>query len=337
MTLDPLAPACERPVFVVGASRAGTTWLQTLLTLHPRLFSRAETKLFQHALDPRPRLTFDEMYPDARKPVPAYVTPEHLRTVLAHLADIGFLRVEEELRAGLEGVAAEGRLTPGALLNALMQHAGPGKPGATRWIEKTPRHIFFLEDVFRAFPRAQVVCIYRDIAEQSASAKKTFGYPVLLSLEDAYRSYRAFEAFRDANPALAPQLLAVDYEDLRASPRATLERIFAFLGEEPLGLDDDELRAASKERFQEVYAGTGMLGWQPGMTKQDAPPPVNVEDVYAIARLRRERYAPYVHPAVAPRLRLGLAAGALGEASLFRARRLVADTLVRARRRWRRA
>ena len=41
-----LPPVLLRPLFIVGAPRSGTTWVQRLLTAHPRIVGGTESHLF---------------------------------------------------------------------------------------------------------------------------------------------------------------------------------------------------------------------------------------------------------------------------------------------------
>jgi len=197
MDTNKVTIACSlRPLFIVGSSRAGTTWLQSILSAHPSLFTIPETKFFQNMLESKRKLTFDEYYPQKRKKFPEKINPEQLKISLGHLDDIGFIKLSDGTRSILEMIAENEMLDPCTMLNIIMYNAGQSQENKY-WFEKTPRHIFFLEDIFKYFPTARVICIHRDLIDQSYSGYKTFGFPVIAGLIDGYRSYHALSKFID--------------------------------------------------------------------------------------------------------------------------------------------
>lgn len=93
-------------------------------------------------------------------------------------------------------------------------------------MEKTPRHVYYLEKLFLLRPRARVVLSLRD------------GRDVANSFKRRYRHNFAFGVMRWVNETKAtlawrshPQVLLVRYEDLVKRTEATLDRVFAFLQE----------------------------------------------------------------------------------------------------------
>lgn len=260
-------PECEDPVFIVGAARSGTTWLQSLVTLHPRFYSRPETKLFQVLLRPPGPLSFDEQYPQHTHPIPDRVSPQILEAALERLDALALVRLGEEARNELRVAATNGSLTPAKLLDSVMALSEGSRPPAARcWVEKSPRHILHVADIFHAFPRARIVCIRRDLIDQAVSADRTFGFPVLTAIRDAEICYRAYERALADLPDKRAQCVEVQYEDLKRDPASHLATIHRFLGVAPLDLTAEELRSRSRDVFQDTYAKTSMMGFQPGMT-----------------------------------------------------------------------
>jgi len=259
---------CAKPIFIVGGSRAGTTWLQSILSLHPLLFSAPETKLFQHVLDPNKRLTFTELYPQKKKVIPSKITPKQLEISFKHLDYIGFIKLSKEVRYTLRQLSELEILDPCTMLNIIIYNAEPNQHKSliqSYWIEKTPRHIFFLEDIFKFFPTAQVICISRNPVDIALSAWETFNYPIIAGLIDAFKSYRALEKYLQEHPERRKQIFQIAYEELKENPSVTIAEIYKFLGLPPLDMDNDKIKKFSKKAFFDIYRNTQMTSWQAQM------------------------------------------------------------------------
>ena len=341
---DVLLACCVRPVFVVGASRAGTTWLQSLLSLHPALFSPPETKLFQCVLDRHRLLTFRELYPQRRKPIPRLLRPTDLETAFRHLDEIGLIEVGADVRESLRRLAAGGFLDPCTLLNVIAYNNAHDRHDAVQklWVEKTPRHIFFLEDIFRLFPAARVICIQRDVVDQAASAYRTFQFPVIHGLLDGMRSYRAIDDFVKRHPSSSGRIAIVTYEALRTDPQAVMDRLCAFLNLPALGSNENDLADLSKRAFAEIYGQTPMAAVQPQMSPRGAgrarEEPAFARRLFLLSRLVWGDAGRYVTPrryAVSDYLAAGFVSFVLfhfAHAAAFAVRVILRDTVVRIRR-----
>ncbi|WP_228462136.1 sulfotransferase [Alloalcanivorax profundimaris] len=91
--------------------------------------------------------------------------------------------------------------------------------------EKTPRHLYRIDEIARRFPQARFVAMIRDGRDVAWSLKKRSG-----SFQDGVHRWR------DDNRALLAQqqrdnLHLVRYEDLIEDPEATLRSVLEFLGE----------------------------------------------------------------------------------------------------------
>jgi len=152
-----------------------------------------------------------------------------------------------------------------------MYNAGNSKENIVNkfWVEKTPRHIFFLEDIFHYFPNARVICIYRDLIDQAYSGYRTFGYPIIEGLIDGFKSYNSIDKYIKAHPDDELKIFRVTYEELKADPKQILNNIFRFLGILPLDLSNEELKKLSQKSFLNIYANTSMTSWQPKMKNFD--------------------------------------------------------------------
>ena len=209
--------ANDRPIFVVGCPRSGTTMLQLMLHAHPRI-----------AIPPENRFL-----------LPAY----HRRAGFGDLAEAGnrrrlggWLTADPSFRdLGLDpaGTVEEIVAAPGTLGSALgtVFRSYAARFGKPRWGDKRPAYLRNLDIVLRLFPDAQVINIVRDGRDCVASLKEM---PWLTgSFETIVGSWaRAVdEAGRWAARLDATSFHQVRYEDLCTDPEPWLRALCAFLGE----------------------------------------------------------------------------------------------------------
>jgi len=292
--------SCVKPIFVVGSTRSGTTWLQSLLAAHPDLFSLPETKLFQNVLEKHRVLTNREGFPHKHKKIPRLISRDHLLIALERLEKIGYIRLSELVQETLIMLAAQQNLDVGTLLNTVMFNADPEKksPAGKLWIEKTPRHIFFLHDIWNAFPTAHVICIYRDLVDAAHSKYRAFGLPIMDGFIDVVKSYEAFHDYLEKHPEREKQALKIHYEELKVHPDDTLNRIWTFLNLPSLESSIDEIHQISQQRFQTIYGTTSMTGIQPQMTNSQKgyDETETKKNIYLLACLMGRRFRRYMSP-----------------------------------------
>ena len=199
-------------IFIVGPVRSGTSWLQTMLAEHPEIASPPETHLFTNYLAP-----LADAWQSDRARVAAALE-EHGSHVGHGLATVV---TDDEFLAMLR-----------SLYTTVRDLVLSAKPGACRFLEKTPDHALCLDTILRVAPEAAVIFLVRDPRDTVRSlleaSDESWGYWAPKSVHDAtalwLRSVRAWiPRKRD------PRLLLVRYEELRADP-AELERVAGFLG-----------------------------------------------------------------------------------------------------------
>jgi len=96
--------------------------------------------------------------------------------------------------------------------------------GKARWLEKTPKHVRHLKDIFNFHNEAQVIVMIRDPRDVVASLKKRMG-----NFEEAFQRWMADnqEAEKWRNDK---RVMFVKYEDLKSDLKATLTEITRFAG-----------------------------------------------------------------------------------------------------------
>ena len=146
-----------KPIFIVGPPRSGTTMLREALNRSPGIYIGPETHFFD---DLRPSLGGTAPYPlpsNERKRVEDFFLalidqPYGFRGNAGNVS-----HERERLRADAE----ESGGSADAYFRAYCERSALAK-GASRWGEKTPRHIFRWRDMLTAFPGAQIVCMVRE-------------------------------------------------------------------------------------------------------------------------------------------------------------------------------
>ena len=96
----------------------------------------------------------------------------------------------------------------------------------TRWVEKTPLHIFFLPIIRRVFPEARFVLIIRNAYDVIGSLMHVRGWSPQVAVNRWISMYSAAIHYLDA-----PQIFKVYFEDVLATPDEAFEAIFDFMGE----------------------------------------------------------------------------------------------------------
>ena len=214
----PVAVLSDRPVFVSGCPRSGTTLLQVMLHAHPRLAMPPETRHLLPAY--RERAAFGDLRdPDNRERVVDFA---------ASFRKFKDLRLDD---ASLRRRVREGPPTIGSVLGLVLQEYA-GRFGKPRWGDKLPLYLMEYEVIFTLFPDAQLVNVIRDGRACVASLKRMpwWRRGVRGAMERWVESIRKG---RQARASLRPdQYFEVQYEQLVTNPEPVVEKLCAFLGEQ---------------------------------------------------------------------------------------------------------
>jgi Sulfotransferase family len=266
--------AIEKPVFVVGTPRSGSTFLHELLAEDPgHRAPRVWEVMFpvgapQGVERDRKRRTrkaetclwwFRRLAPEADA-----VYPMRARTPHECVAIHSYTLLSEEFVSTCRIPAYEAFLKSADLVPAylwqkrFLQHLDLDCP-SRRWVLKSPDHVCGLEGLFSVFPDARIVQTHRNPLEMlKSSADLTRVLRGLYGPPGDLEEMRAQEAktlaerterflqFRDLHPELAHRFVDVNYAGLVANPVVSLRRIYEQL--------DSPLTEAVANRMQRLAA-----------------------------------------------------------------------------------
>ena len=217
------ASRMEEPIFIIGASRSGTTMLRLILNAHPNIAIPDELKYFNslpHTVDLR-----------------AWRTP----AMSSESYDSWVKRYFHERQNVLKGVNVEDiienircRATKDlrAPLSIAMAHYA-ARHGKKRWGEKTPHNIFYVDVIHDMFPAGKFIHLVRDprAVVSSMNCSPYFAHDSAINALNWRHAIRSgvsyFNLIRTSK-----ELLTIRYEDLVSHPETTTRTICEFVGEE---------------------------------------------------------------------------------------------------------
>lgn len=98
--------------------------------------------------------------------------------------------------------------------------------GKERWVEKTPKNIYYLDKVIKSYPNIKILYIIRDGRDVAVSIKNRFG-----DIERGIQRWVKDNSF-GLQYINHKNLYAFKYEDLVDNFEQTMKKIFMFIGEE---------------------------------------------------------------------------------------------------------
>jgi protein-tyrosine sulfotransferase len=229
------AQPCRAPVFILTASRSGSTLLRFILDSHPDLACPAETSVA--SMCAQVARTWDIL--------------ENTDADSARLVDDAAVLAPEAITAVRD--AAD------RVFGRYLRHRG--KP---RWCDKSLDSFQHAELILQIYPEARFICLYRHCMDVIASAVEIcpwglhrFGFDPFVAQHPgnsvaAVGSYwlatvQAILAFEEKHPDSCHR---VRYEDLVTSPEQTAAAIFSFLGAE-------QVPGITRHCFEAPHDGNG--------------------------------------------------------------------------------
>ena len=266
---DHAAVPIERPVFVTGLPRSGTTALHRLLTADP---GHQGLELWLAEV-PQPRPPRDTW---GANPVFQRIRASYAQHHVAHPEFMGVHYIAADtveecwqlLRQTMRSVAFEclAHLPAYSAWLSRQDWTGPYRrhrrtlqliglhDGGRRWVLKNPSHLFALDALLAAYPDALIIQTHREPSTVigsmcSLAAQATEGWSATFlnkiigadQLELWARGLRDFAAARVRHDP--SRFLDVDYADFTADPVGTVESVYAHFGLPYSGAAADAVRA----------------------------------------------------------------------------------------------
>ncbi|MDA3919333.1 MAG: sulfotransferase [Salinisphaera sp.] len=230
-----------KPIFLIGAPRSGTTWLQLLLAQSPHVVTCNETHLFSSYLGSAFQSWKHFQSNNRAIGLHHIVSEADYMACLKHQCDSLFERIKES------------------------------KPSASLFLEKTPAHARCWERITQLYPEARFIHLIRDPRAVVASlrrAAQTWGsswarpgiaHNSHLWLSDVTNARKIAQT--------STPYIEVTYESIRADTSAEIRNIFSFMGIEH-SIDEcfSYERACAMDRLKEADPRTAVpwnLGSEP--------------------------------------------------------------------------
>ncbi len=246
----------DRPIFVVGCARSGTTLLQSMIHAHPRLAMPPENRFVIPVYKKRMALG------DLRKRDGAELVADEVGKYGTRLKDLGLTRARVRARM------YESPPTVGSQVGSVLELYAD-RHTKRRWGDKRPNYIQFLPELMALFPDAQLVHIIRDGRDCAASLITMpwweHGYA------RAVCKWRdAIEAGNTAKSLGSDSYYEIRYEDLVAKPAKALGELCDYLDEDfnPAMLETQRIAAHTPdykvwhERLQQPVNSGAVQRWR---------------------------------------------------------------------------
>jgi len=201
-------------VFLVGSPRSGTTWLQEMLGTHPDINTATESYIFSDFLSTAiKRWRFGLEALENHDPVKAnfgtigltaYLTQEEFIELMKHNIDFILSKTDPHENFDI-------------------------------FLEKTPRHSLFIDEIHYVLPNAKFIYIVRDpydVTESLIAASNGWGSEwAPKGVKKAAKLWRNHNraAYTSLNKIPDSHKIALTYEKLKKDPHRQVSRILEFL------------------------------------------------------------------------------------------------------------
>ena len=213
----------DKPIFIVGAARSGTTLLQYMLRSHSQLsFPTAES----HFIIP---------FYNRRHEFGDLSVLANLITLLENIYQARKNFFDDELpgiKFNPEEMAKNfhklGITTMPGIFSAIFSENAQGE-GKVRWGDKTPYYVLHLDTIIEIFPDAQIIHLIRDGRDCSSSMLNRKDLHFVNTYHTAYtwkKYVQAGKVFGKNNPDFYFELR---YEDILNQPEKTIKDLCDFL------------------------------------------------------------------------------------------------------------
>ena len=244
----------QRPVFITGMPRSGSTFLHELLAEDPgNRAPRVWEVMFpvpgssRRRREPDPRIKraaaclwwFRRFAPEADAVFPLRSWTPHECVAIQSYSFLSEEFVSTCRIPNYESFLRRADLRPAyEWEKRFLQHLQWRSPERT-WVLKSPDHVYGLEALFSVFPDAVVIQTHRnplEVLKSSCRLTKVLhglysrpGDPDQLAARETCvlaQALNRFVNFRDAHPELAGRFVDVTYDEITSNPIAVMRRIY---------------------------------------------------------------------------------------------------------------
>ncbi|PYK08101.1 MAG: hypothetical protein DME65_14760, partial [Verrucomicrobia bacterium] len=222
----------NRPIFVVGSPRSGTSILAWCLGHHPNLFPVPESGwIGQFAISVAIAHQIGTARGDYSILSAMDVGSEELFATFGRTINDLILCHRKDLERKRETRSKELKIDA-RWLEATSTSAGPKE----RWVDGTPEYSFYICGLRKLFPNALFVHIFRDVravVHSMLNFHRLSGVQLVPNEQEAYRYWlRTVSACVEAEQAYGPNVVyRIRYADLIANAESTMRSLFSFLKE----------------------------------------------------------------------------------------------------------
>lgn len=228
----------NKMVFIVGASRSGTTMLSRILGKHTTIFALNELHVFGDLITADTLL--DKLAPAQQRVLAETILQREEHGIWG--ADKALTK-SQSVQTVLDSLEAQDGTAADVFCESVSLVAQ--QHGKQHSAEQTPRNIFFAEALLKAYPQAHVVHMVRDpravLASQKSKWRRKFlggsGIPLLemIRMWVNYHPITLSKLWVNANRVAmslhnGQRFHVVKFEQLLASPKSTLDQLCQSMG-----------------------------------------------------------------------------------------------------------
>ncbi|MGK7947905.1 MAG: sulfotransferase [Xenococcaceae cyanobacterium] len=205
----------DNPIFIVGMPRSGTTLMRSMLSVHPNLAVSRETHFFPKWWERYQKTDLNNL--------------DNFEAFWQEFSDHNrFPKIVIDPTLIKAKILAADEINLKTIFNTMMEvlAATMNKP---RWVEKTPDHYKYLDQILDWYPQAQIIWMLRDPRAVIASTLQRWPKtPVDVRAKEWSDSIVIFQDKWSENP----RVKLIKYEDLVADAESQTIELCDFLGEE---------------------------------------------------------------------------------------------------------
>lgn len=220
----------QDPIFIVGFPRSGTTLLQALMLTQKQIVSFPETHFF---------LSIFHLFKTDQESNLLIRIPENVYLKIHEKIGLTFTDAEKK---EMKELAESGKIYVKnffeiLILKSISQNYDITQLENFRWMEKTPYHAIFLDQIFQFYPQARIIHIIRHPAAAICSMKKHFAgfFPEIgeKSYKELALNWLEFISRMERfSEKYSSEIYSLKYEDLVSDINSKMVAVFNFLNEE---------------------------------------------------------------------------------------------------------